>query len=363
VPSATGSPTGKTLFAVLELKHPDPKRPWEAFSELAPIGAPDTVVIAASDGYAVARAAFAPRSIPDVGPAGVILQLPAQVADGAVFYIDGKGVVRRLDPSGAVKVIATFPITSTQQEVSFAVSPDGQHLMATVLTLPTPVIGTNGTYRLQLETATAGGATTVVQQWQSQGTDPSQWDKTNFAVVGWDADGPIAEVGAGGIATQNAWLDGQRWFVGWLARVGADGSIGARIGPDCLPFWRPLNGRFVCTVSGNSGTGVQVVDVKGHVLWGKPTLANSGTIGPFYPSPDGTKVAMTGSILLANGSMRSLSASFRPQGWTDNGTVIGWVPTGQSVGGVSTQAVALFHVDTGQLENWGFAGTFVGTVR
>lgn len=326
-------------------------------------GAPDTVAIAGLDGYAVARASFAPRSIPDVGPAGTILQLPAQVADGAVFYIDGKGVVRRLDPSGAVKVVATFPITSTQQEVSFAVSPDGQHLMATVFTVPTPVIGTPGPYRLQLESATAGGATTVVAQWQGQGTDPTQLGFTHFAVVGWDADGPIGEVGAGGIGTQNAWLDGQRWFAGWLARVSADGSLGARIGPDCLPFWRPLNGRFACTVAGNSGTSVQVGDMKGNVLWGKPAPSISGLSGPFYLSPDGAKIAITGGILTPDGSTRQLSATFRPQGWLDNGTIIGWIPAGTSSGGAPTQAVAAFHLDTGQLENWGFAGTFVGIVR
>jgi hypothetical protein len=362
------------LFAVLELKHPDPKRPADAWREIGPFGAPDTVVIAGSDGYAVARATFAPRSTPDVGNAATVLQLPAQVADGAVFYIDGGGVVRRLDPSGAVKVVATFPITSTQQEVAFAVSPDGRHLVATVFTFPTMVVtpgatdappwGTpHGPYRLQFETATAGGATTVVRQWESQGSDSSQLGFTDFAVVGWDAEGPIAEVGAGGLATQNAWLDGQRWFTGWLARVGADGNLAARIGPDCLPFWRPFNGRFVCTVSGNSGTSMKVVDMKGAVMWGNPAPANAGLSGPFYPSPDGTKVAVTGAILKADGSTRPSSPSFRPQGWIDNGTMIGWISTGQSIGGVGTEAVAVYHLDTGQLENWGFAGTFVGIVR
>jgi hypothetical protein len=312
--SATGTPAGRTLFAVLELKHPDPKRPWDASRELDPFGAPDTVVIAGPDGYSVARATFAPRSVPDVGPAGTILQLPAQVADGAVFYVDGKGVVRRLDPSGTVTVVATFPIASTQQEVSFAVSPDGKHLMATVFTIPTPVNGTQqGSYRLQLETAETGGAATIVRQWQSQGPDQSQLGFTDFAVVGWDAGGPIAEVGAGGIGTQNAWLDGQRWFVGWLARLSADGSLGPRIGPDCLPFWRPLNGRFVCTSAGNSGSSVRVVDLNGHVLWSRAAEAGSGaTGGAFYLSPDGTKLASTQGILTSDGATRRLPAGFRP---------------------------------------------------
>jgi hypothetical protein len=234
-----------------------------------------------------------------------------------------------------------------------------------VFTLPTPANGTQqGSYRLQLETAAAGGPTTIVREWQSQGNDQSNLGFTDFAVVGWDAGGPIAEVGAGGIGTQNAWLDGQRWFTGWLGRVGSDGSLSSRIGPDCLPFWRPVNGRFACTSSDNSSTSVQVVDLKGHVLWSSAAEAASGvTGGAFYLSPDGTKLASTRGILTSDGATRRLSAGFRPQGWVDKGTIIGWIPSGQSNGGVPGEVVAVFHLDTGQLENWGFAGTFVGTVR
>jgi hypothetical protein len=43
--------------------------------------------------------------------------------------------------------------------------------------------------------------------------------------------------------------------------------------------------------------------------------------------------------------------------------VIGWIPSGQSTGGVPLEVVAVVHLDTGQLENWGFAGTFAGIVR
>jgi hypothetical protein len=107
---------------------------------------------------------------------------------------------------------------------------------------------------------------------------------------------------------------------------------------------------------------LQVVDLKGQVLWGRAGSSDSGLSGAFYLSPDGTKVAMTGGILAPDGSIRKFSASFRPQGWIDDRTIIGWIPSGQSAG-FPLQTVAIFHVDTSQLENWGFAGTFAGIVR
>jgi len=55
-------------------------------------------------------------------PSAVIsLASKPYVAAGAVYYSDGSGVVRRLDPTGKIATVATFPLTSAAQTLSFAV--------------------------------------------------------------------------------------------------------------------------------------------------------------------------------------------------------------------------------------------------
>src|SRR5260370_8876997 len=62
----------------------------------------DVVAIPGTDGYAKAKQTFNPRSLPFTANAGVVMQPEARVAGGAVFYIDGNGVVRRLSVDGTI---------------------------------------------------------------------------------------------------------------------------------------------------------------------------------------------------------------------------------------------------------------------
>jgi hypothetical protein len=106
------------------------------------------VVIAGLDAIGVARAAFVPRFSPYIGGQWLSPN-EAYVVSGSVYYVDAYGTVFRIGLDGKQTVVTKFPFTiniSTQpgrasyvaQEVSFAVSPDGCQLVATVLTAPSP---------------------------------------------------------------------------------------------------------------------------------------------------------------------------------------------------------------------------------
>jgi len=372
-PGAGPTPTAAAaqLFGVLEArrcKAPDP-----AVCENPGQPAHDTAAIAGLDGFAVAKTTFTPRTVPVIGNAATILDLEGQVAAGGLYFIDGKGVVRRLEPGGGVKSVATFAITSPQQSASFAVSPDGTHLMAAVLTYPnhqdssdpSQPFGTfSGPWRLELETAAAGGSTSTVKKWES-GT--SQYPNgpggiTNMVLAGWDGQGPIVLVHAT-TGTQNSWLDNQHWFAGNLARLHADGTVGPVIGPaDCLPYWRPVAGRFVCTRAPGgtqSGTPASVVSLDGSVIWSGAAPAGVSVAGGFALSPDGTRLAMDRQVVtLASGASLRLPANFTPEGWLSMDTIIGLIPGAHTAG-----TLGVVHTQNSQhVEDWGFSGTFVGTL-
>jgi hypothetical protein len=354
------------LFGVLENRSCKATQPGSCEG---PLASHDAVALAGLDGYARVKTTLAPRSVPYVGNAQPVLQLEGQMASGGVFYVDGKGTVSRLDRA-SITSIATFPITGPQQEVAFAVSPDGTHLMATVLTFPdhhpstdpnNPFGTFSGSFRLQLESAIAGGPTTTIKQWTSSANQvpdsPGGFD--NFAVVAWDATGPIALVHAT-TGTQNAWLNNQRWFQGYLARLNSDGTLGPMIGPaGCLPYWRPVNGRFVCTRNQTQGnTAISLVDLAGKVLWTGAAPPGPGQIsGDFAPSPDGSKLAMDGQIVSLNdNSVIRIAPNFEPQGWLTSDTLIGIL--------FATGTIGILRLsDPQHPEDWGFRGAFVGMLR
>jgi hypothetical protein len=302
-----------------------------------------------------------------------VLDLEGQAAAAAIYFVDGVGTVRRMDANSAVSIVAKFPINSAQQSISFAVSPDGKQIIAAVLTYPVNTPQTNpsqppwgtfsGPWRLQIEKASAGGSTVVLHQWQTNGTQyPNTADGfQNIWMVAWDSRGPIALVGQS-TGTQNAWLSNQRYFSGHLARLNPDGTAAAAIGPDsCLPYWRPVHDRFICsgTLAGATSA-VDVVGLDGNILWsGNAPAADIGP-GDFALSPDGSRLAMDGEVVsLANNAVMRLARDFQPQGWLDANTLIGWIqqggPTAPHIGIVHTAAPLL-------PEDWGFSGAFVGVL-
>jgi hypothetical protein len=344
------------MFAVLETKR----------SGAQNFQTHDTIAIAGADGFAVARASFMPRSIPPIFDAATVVQPEAYVAAGAVYYVDGGGVVRRIDPSGTVRAVTTFPLTSPEQELSFAVSPDGQQLMAARLTFPkltTPSSGPpptpTGNWVLDVLKASAGGAATQVQHLQAP---PDKYPggpggfETVF-VVGWDNSGPIGLIGAG-IGTQQNLFDGQRFFGGHLAYLGADGRTGQSIGgQDCQPFAPPTAGRVICAAYAGQAISVSVRGLDAHTIWsGSPASPPSGFLGGFVLSPDGQRLAMDGQIItLANNATTPLPGTFTPAAFLGSDQLIGLIQGGQ--------VMATVHLTSSPtLENWGFSGQTVGSL-
>jgi hypothetical protein len=368
--SPAGSPNAsRVLFAVLETK-----RAGAQESEYA--GSHDTVAIAGADGFAVARATFAPRHVPEVPMAGAVLYPEAYPAAGAVYFIDGGGVVRRLDPSGSTRKVTTFPLTSPQQGASFAVSPDGKQLIAAVLTYPTVIpapaataggapFKTSGSWSLDLELANDGGAADVAHHWQSGANDypGSSSGFRNLAIVGWDATGPLGIID-GYNGAQQAVFEGQRWAGGHLVRLGLDGSIGAAPLPaDCTPVALGAADRVVCMLPGaGANTGLlQVASLDGQVLWTaippSPSL-QQGQAGGFTLSPDGTRIAMDGVLVPQHGVNVSLPITFMTRGWLSADTLIGMI---QSTEPMKLGILRLSAPNS--IENWGFSGQFVGILR
>src|SRR5690348_15737760 len=161
------------------------------------VGSSMTVRLVDQKGRVTAAAQFTPPPLPTLSNCADLLQPPVRVANGAVFYADSAGVVRRLAADGTVSDVTTFKLTSKQQALSFAVSPDGNQLIAIVLSTPplhvpppqslSDPLFAPGTWSIDLETATAGGAATVVLHKDLGSAFPRP-----TVITGWDAFGPTA---------------------------------------------------------------------------------------------------------------------------------------------------------------------------
>ena len=364
-PSAPASPQ-PLLFAVLQAN--GTPNAWTY----------NTVVIAGLDGRERATATFAPMSVPILGCMGAVLPPSAHVAAGKVFFADSKGVVRSLSIDGTVAVAATFPMTSTQQILSFAVSPDGTSLLGTIFTVPSNAglacgeQSTTANYTFDAYAAPAGGTSTLVYR--------QAWSAPHdvLALTGWDAVGPIGT-----------------YPTVWATQGGGPGStlgIKVRVNPatiqpsavltdpaKCLVWDSNANGAFVClgnaaiTAGGTADQRVsQTVSVRqaGDVeLWHSTVVGQNGQFGP-YLSPDAQHVqvccndlnlAEPHELLVGrDGSQVNLVTGFYAAGWLDALTMIGYV---NANGG---QQPTFSYVSTNAPStavSMGFSGTFIGTVR
>jgi hypothetical protein len=363
-PTAGTTSSPSPLFAVLETRRAGAQSNQTH----------DTVAIANAQGYAVAKSSFTPRSIPPQFGAATVMQPEAYVAAGAVYYADGRGIVRRLDPTGRVATVATFPLTSAEQELSFAVSPDGSQLIAARLTFPrlvgaTPPPTPTGNWILDIMMAPSGGATATVQHLQA-GSDSypgSPGGFTTIFVVGWDSKGPIGLIGANFGAQQGS-FQGQRFFGGRLAYVGLDGRPGAAIGgSDCEPFASPVAGEVICATNSGAEVIASVRGLDGRARWkGAFPVASSACAlgGGFALSPDGSRLATDGQIVtLATSATVPLPTPFTPVAWLGSNDLIGmrFKQTADSPCGDET--VGVVHLTPRpSLENWGFSGQVVGAV-
>jgi len=369
-PAANPSPgaTPSLLFAVLEAK--GTANSWTY----------NTVAIAGLDGYARAKTTFTPMPVPSLGCMGAVIPPSAHVAAGKVFFADAKGVVRSLSIDGTIRTVATFQMTSPQQMLSFAVSPDGSRVLGTVFTIPTNAFSCDGsasagTFAFDAYSASNGGASQLVYH--------QSWTKSQnvLALTGWDELGPVgtyptvwASQGGGPGSTLGVLVHVDAATVKALGRFSDPSS--------CMAWGSVANGAFVCTGdSAITGGGtpqqnvVQPVSVRradGTELW---HFTVSGVNAPSSPvlAPDAQHVMMccadqSGSggvaelVIGRDGSRVTLARGLYGYAWLDSTTSAGDFNTDPlkqppfQLAYVSASAPA-------SVTSMGFSGLVVGTVR
>ena len=371
-PSSKPSPvvTPKTsptlLFAVLEAK--GTANAWTY----------NTVAIAGVDGYARAKTTFSPMPVPALGCMGAVIPPSAHVAAGKVYFADSRGVVRSLGIDNTVSTVATFPMTSTQQMLSFAVSPDGSHIVGTLFTMPSNgACGTTGSSAFTFDAYTATSPTTTQLVYHTSSTTPPQ---NVLALTGWDATGPFGTY-------PTVWASqggGPGSTLGVVVRVDATTlKPGAQFSdPSKCQVWDSIaSGSFVCmgdAVMTGSGTAnqkvtqpVSVRNTSGTEMWHSTVTGQNAPFGP-YLAPDGQHVliccndldlAAARELLIGrDGSQVSLANGFYATGWLDATTAIGTLSTNP----LPQPPVPFAYVTAGAPDtavSMGFAGLFVGTVR
>lgn len=285
-----------------------------------------TVRLVDANGRVRASTQFAPPPLPAISNCADVVQLPVRVADGAVYFADSSGLVRRFSVDGAITNVATFKLTSKQQALSFAVSPDGKQLIAIVLSTPPlhnpppqtlgdPLFGP-GTWSLDLETAMAGGTTTLALHRDLGTSVPSP-----TVITGWDEFGPTA--------TLNSWICTQSGlpsyrYTGTLVHLALDGTHLDQIGgADCHAWDELLDGTVLC--GGVDWLSFSVRQKNGDVLWSRSDIAGDDV----KMAPDGNGVASAGAVYLRNSShVASFGRQTAPEppfqilGWADSGHVV-----------------------------------------
>jgi hypothetical protein len=332
-------PTGELLYAVLE---PPPTAGPAAFNKVAIVGL---------DGFARAKATLTPTAPVFVGCAGATPPPQAYAVGGKVYFADGAGTIRALDAGGTLSVVASFPI-GVQQELSFAVSPDAKHLLATVLTLPPKAVGNpcagdqfaTGNFVVDTFAVTVGSPPQPLAH-KSSPYAAGQPLPSILQFVGWDRVGPVA-LYPSGLGTQGG---GPTHWYGHPVRTDLSGGVTGDLGgSDCNASDDGSDGTVVCL--GANGTQVRRAD--GSLAWQYPDSLLAGRL-----SPDARKVVGFGStgqvVAGADGSKLELFGEFFATGWLDSGTIIGIFNDGQ-VG-----IYDLSHKPAAQ----GYGGSFVGVVQ
>lgn len=363
-PSATSSsiptagPSRPLLFAVLDAH--GTANAWTY----------DTVAIAGLDGHARASTTFAPMPVPALGCMGAILPSSAQVAAGKVFFADAKGVIRSLAIDGTVATAATFPMTSMQQMLSFAVSPDGTKLLGTIYTVPTNAYmcddSPSGAFSFDAYSATNAGAAQLVYH--------QTWSKPQsvLALTGWDSVGAIGTY-------PTVWASqggGPGSTLGVTVRVDAETikPLAPLADPSNCQVWNSIqSGAFVCmgdllmtgggTADQKVNQPVSVRNADGTELWHSTVTGQNAPFGPFL-APDGQhmticcndlNLADSHELLVGrDGTQVNLAKDFGASGWLDSTTVVGFGSSNMAY--IATNA-------PGTAISMGLSGLFVGTVR
>jgi hypothetical protein len=353
-------PTTSTslVFAVLEAKNTPNTIQW------------NTVAIAGLDGYALAKTAFTPMPSPWVGCAGPVLPLSAQVAAGKVYFADGTGTVRSLSPHGQLAVAATFPLTSGQQMLSFAVSPDGSRLLGAVFTIPpkpssgdpcptgAPMFGA-GNFTLDVFSADAGGASKLLDH-QILPTSATSPVPNVMALLGWDNVGPLATYPTAW-ATQGG---GPHHYNGVPVRIDpTTGKVLNQISdPAVCSVWDiSQSGDFLCVPAVAPGVPVSLSIRRpdSSEIW---RVAGQQNVDYFlaYLSPDEEHLIELSSIPEVVGRDGSHVTAWNPNGLTFDG----WLGSATLMfGGYGSDLDYVSLSSPTNLVDLGFKGLFVGMVQ
>jgi hypothetical protein len=333
----------------------------------------NTISLVGMDGGIRASTGFTPIPAASLGCIGAVPPTSAHVAAGKVFFADGAGAVHSLAPDGTVTPVTNFPITSAQQMLSFAVSPDGTKVVAGIFAAPVNAFTCNGStpsgsYTFDAYRANAGASPELVyhQSW-------SQAPSAVMAFTGWDSIGPTGT-----------------YPTVWASQGGGPAStLGAkaRIDPttlkatpltdtsSCMVWDSNASGAFVCTGDAATGsaatsarvqTPVSVRQPNGQESW-RFTVADANAASSPFLSPDGGHVVIccsldtSGEFLFAkDGTHGMLAGGFFAGGWLDSNTVYGLTDatTDNSLGNAS-----YVRIDApGTVVKLGVTGRFVGPI-
>jgi hypothetical protein len=303
-----------------------------------------------------------------------MLPLSAHVAAGSVYFADGTGVVRSMSVQGKITTVATFPLDSGQQMLSFAVSPDGSRLLGAVFTLPSnPQLGCGSTppssgYSLDVYSAQPGGANTVLYHESPQHVDQSitSLGISVMALVGWDQVGPIA-------TSPTAWaiVSGiPTSYYGTPVRIDPNtGKVLKEVSAgSCYVADIAFSGDLICG-PGDGGLSVRRPDgseiwhaanqpYEGRFLaWLSPDEASLLTAGTVQDVVGAVTSASAGQVTRRDGSRVVLVEAFNPTGWLDSATVIGFNSTNFDHLSYVALSAPSAAVDIG------FKGQFLGTMH
>jgi hypothetical protein len=321
----------------------------------------DHMSIAGLDGHVYNSSAFTPLPRPYTGCGQPVFPSAAYVVGARAYFADGTGTVQSLGVTGGPAMVARFPLTSTQQILSFAVSPDASRLVATITTLPQRAPNANpclpgapifapGDFVYDVYTAVAGGLPTRVFHQTFPQTAPSSLAVPSLDILefeGWNPTGPfgtypsaLATMGDGPASQYLGWL--------WYADPSTASRVGAVDGQCHAVDVRPT-ADYLCL---DNLEHYFVKKANGTVLW-----SASGAVPYSFLAPDERRFVTLGealrAVVQAPGATVTLPDQFVPYGWFDSTTVAGNV-------GSTFSFVSLTDPRFG----WAvpLEGTFVGTL-
>ena len=332
----------------------------------------NVVAIVRQDGTAKARVRFDARQLPKIGNALPLPQPEARAATGKVFFADGSGLIRSLSIDGTVANVTTLPLTSGQQILSFAVSPDGSQVVATIFSFPpvrnpppqSPIDNPfgPGDYTLQEWSVKAGQSPTPLarKNWP-QSTVGGRPPMDVLEVVGWSREAPLATIDTE-MGTQQGSLG--RVMFGHVAELDAAGRPGPPLGGySCTPWSVLPDETVLCNDDNGSLRNFSVRSKDGGVRYRFQATGDEQYLD-LSLSPDGARVAYMGNggqsaVVDGSGKTVKLAPTFKPEGWLNTTMLVGVVQTQQGDGNM-----ALVRLDRpGRMEDLGFHGFFAGVVQ